>query len=1526
MSSAPPPLFRSGFAEEGLDSFESAVRHFEALWAQGQRPALEGLLPHDPAQRLPLLIELVHVELELRLKAGEPARVEEYLERFPELAGEAAVVRELLVAEYAQRARREPNLSAAEYVGRFPHWQAQLEQALAPAPPGDGSPASAVTRYATLVCSAPVPSARWPAIPGYEILGELGRGGMGVVYKAWQLSLKRVVALKVVRAGAGPEDLARFRTEAEAAARLRHPGIVPIHEVGEAAGQPYLTLEYVEGGSLSKRLDGTPWQGRRAAALVRALAEAVQHAHQQGVVHRDLKPGNVLLDGEGRARVSDFGLAKLLQGGSDEHTRTGAVLGTPCYMSPEQASGRAHETGPATDVHALGVLLYELLTGRPPFRGESAEETMQLVRAGDPVPPRRLHPQVGRDLEVICLKCLRKAPADRYASAADLAADLDRFEAGQPIRARPLSVARRVAAWGRRRPAAATLAVSGALLLATVLAGLSWHTQRLAVALDKAAASERRAWQSEYALQMRLAQQSFGLGDPFGLSDLLDRYRPAAGAEDRRAFEWWYLSAHRQPPVRAWPTDVRQITWLAYSPDGRRLATIGQGGREAGRLKAWDARTRELLLDVPAEASPGMGPTAAFGGAGEWLAVVTDRAVTRWHVRTRRPLGQRLEHPQPVRAVAVSAGDRQLITGGDEAITVWDLATETPAVKFPPAVMGTNRLCLSADGRTVASVSYGGPLAGRVQLWDVPSGRAFPLAAPAIGSHPLVGGTAGAWFASVDLDGRPVFVGAAVEERGRFRVADGRGVPYPLWDDREAATITALALSPDGRTLAVGGMDGAVRFWDVPSRARRALLRWQGNGVTCLAFSPDGKSLAGGTRDGMVFQTAVPGWHAPDTLRPALAPYRELACSPDGKTLAVADRDRTVKLLDLATGRVRIALEGLDNLTHALAFSPDGTTLAAVAEHDGVVLLWDTKTGRRRRRLVIPGACSIAFAPRAASLPASERSGEEEGGRLFAIGASGAVHLFDQKGCVRRAVLPSQNPAVAALAFAPGGRTLVSAGTGGVLEAWDVVAGRTPQAPRHRKHRGRAVNCAAFHPDGRTLLTGDEGAYVCFWDVTETALAEGQAPLRVAPPVCSLQCARDGRTVLTYGPGQDVRLWDLKTRKVRKQLRHYHPEPDAVGRAVLVPDGAGLAVIDPDGRLEVWDRKTWTRTLPAGPPLSPVRTLLFTPGAPAAQALLTVCENPERRGREVFGSLVYDVRAQQRPAATLRFWDPVTGAEQPGLEGPLMMAPPELAALSPDGRLLAAGGPDGRVLLWDRHAGRLLPHRLVVSARAAEYAATFDKIRPLNIGDPTYPDGLRSVAFSPDGRLLVTAGSQGAVRLWAAADWQEVRCLDLNPAGPVWTTFAPNGDLVVPRGGQVEFLDLREAGGAARLRLGSPEDPAAVGVAFSPAGDLIAVAHADRRIRLWDVARRQPVGTLLGHMDRITALAFSPDGKTLASGSHDRTVRLWSVAAASAVASLEQHRGRVYCLAFSADGATLASGGEGPRGQGEVYLWRAPRR
>jgi tetratricopeptide (TPR) repeat protein len=473
---------------------QSPAARWLRRWQQGDAGNLDAFLASAGPLPAEQVVAVLLVEQCERWRRGQFIPAEIYLDQHPEVQANAEAAVELIYGEFLFRERRGEAPTSAEFAGRFPRYADWLDRQIAlHRLLGSLDPASATTPPADL--SQPMSGTGLPGlpeVPGYVVLEELGRGGMGVVYKARQLHPSRLVALKMLLAAghAGAEQQARFLAEADAIARLQHPGIVQVFEISRHGDLPYLALEYVGGGSLAQQIAGQPQPPRTAAERVEALARAVQHAHEHGVIHRDLKPANVLLGADGAPRVTDFGLARLGEGG---HTAAGAVMGTPSYMAPEQAGGDSGTVGPAADVYALGAILYEMLTGRPPFQAATALETLEQVRSIEPVPPRRLNPQVPADLETITLKCLHKAATRRYGSAGELADDLIHFQRGEPIVARPAGWVERALKWARRRPAAAALlgvSVLAMLGLAVLSSVAVWQWQAAVAALERARDAE----------------------------------------------------------------------------------------------------------------------------------------------------------------------------------------------------------------------------------------------------------------------------------------------------------------------------------------------------------------------------------------------------------------------------------------------------------------------------------------------------------------------------------------------------------------------------------------------------------------------------------------------------------------------------------------------------------------------------------------------------------------------------------------------------------------------------------------------------------------------------------------------------------------------------------------------------------------------------------------------------------------------------------------------------------------------------
>ncbi|MGO9466039.1 MAG: protein kinase domain-containing protein [Isosphaeraceae bacterium] len=550
-----------------LKRIDSLCDCFEAALQAGERPdAAQFLGEFAGPARDHLFRELLRLELEATRSRGERPDPPSYHARFPEHS-------EAIEETFALLALDGPSLHPS---GK--------RAATVPVP------GASVSRSTEVDGELP-PAELKPVVlealgsAGYEVIGELGRGGMGVVYLARKVALGRLCALKMVLAGAhaGPAALARFRAEAAAIARLQHPDIVQIYHVGEADGLPYLELEYLPGGGLDQALDGSPWPTETAACSVEIMARAIAQAHRQGIVHRDLKPANILLDATGRPKVADFGLAKILDS-DDGLTKTRAVLGSPSYMAPEQAEGDARSVAATTDVYALGAILYELLTGRPPVRAATALLTLAQVKETDPVPPSRLQPGMAGDLETICLKCLEKAPARRYATADALAEDLRRFQAGEPILAKPIPSWERAWKWARRRPAlAAAVTVSTAALL-LLLVGALYYNARLRVSVRLARAAQLEALKQRDRTFRNLNQLVFQVHDKLGKT-------PATRAARRQVLD----------TALAGLEEVAESARTAAPDIGRAVAhqKLGDIFREIGRMD--DARRQYESARVLAE-------------------------------------------------------------------------------------------------------------------------------------------------------------------------------------------------------------------------------------------------------------------------------------------------------------------------------------------------------------------------------------------------------------------------------------------------------------------------------------------------------------------------------------------------------------------------------------------------------------------------------------------------------------------------------------------------------------------------------------------------------------------------------------------------------------------------------------------------------------------------------------------------------------------------------------------------------------
>ncbi|MFO0958542.1 MAG: serine/threonine-protein kinase [Isosphaeraceae bacterium] len=859
-----------------------------------------------------------------------------------------------------------------EFAARFPDLAPELGRALAdaglvdaivaPARPGPSPPPTGVetTQSITRGADATVdftppgstpdatrPDGGEPAgdrigyFGDYELIKVLGQGGMGVVYKAVQISLNRPVALKMIRGGvlADGGDRRRFQNEAEAVARLDHPGIVPIYEVGEHDGRPYFSMRLIPGGGLDRALAAYKADPRSAARLMIGVAEAVHHAHQRGILHRDLKPANVLLDDRGEPHVTDFGLAKRVDGDS-ELTASGAILGTPAYMAPEQASGRRGAVTTLTDVYGLGAILYALLAGRAPFRGDSVLETLEAVRARAPEPPSRLNGRVPRDLEVICLACLEKEPRLRFPSAQALADDLRRFVAGEPIAIRPVGQVERFRLWCRRNPVVAALAggLSLAMLAGTIVSLYFAREARQGQdAAEKNASkatafaeqlgrekeqTEQQAGQiRDYAGQLEREQEVtetslYGAEMGLALRDLdnanydrvrrrLEAYRPkSSDGPDRRGFEWFYLERLLNPVPLSFK--FPQFTMpKSLSLNGRVLANQEIGSRSYG---AWDIVEGRPLQRWTAL---GEGSVLALDRDGRSLATTRRRPPTILirDVASGHEVRSLRAHEAEVHALAFRP-EGGLLASADLAgvIKLWDIPERDRLERTLKGHEGPiSSLLFRPDGRILASCG----LDGTARLWDVPEAR----------ERAVLGGHAGlVGSAAFSPDGRQLLT---VDTRATAR----------LWDVESGRLIQAIR----------GPMAGAATFGPGGPRVLgtpMAVFSWLAaiDRAQLMAGIPEdrGRPRVWDAQTGRVL-VAFSG----SARKSGFAPLAH----PDGRRVILPDAfESRLQVLDASQDPVAFAIVGGDRDAADLAVGPDGRVLATIGSDD-LVRLHDLEDG-----------------------------------------------------------------------------------------------------------------------------------------------------------------------------------------------------------------------------------------------------------------------------------------------------------------------------------------------------------------------------------------------------------------------------------------------------------------------------------------------------------------------------------------------------------------------------------------------------
>ncbi len=1032
--------------------------------------------------------------------------------------------------------------------------------------------------------AASAPSSPPTSFGGYEILGEIARGGMGVVYRARQKSLGRVVALKVILSGAlaTPEEVRRFRREAEAAAALEHPHIVPIHEVGEVEGRPYFTMKLLEGGNLAQALPRYAGDFRAAAGIVETVAWAVQLAHEHGVLHRDLKPSNVLFDLDGRPYVSDFGLAKRL-GPDASVSETAAAVGTPRYMSPEQAAGDTKAISTVSDVYGLGLILYELLAGRGPFEAPSTPELLRQIAERAPPPPSRLRPGVPRDLETIALKCLEKQPGRRYASACALAGDLRAFLEDRPISARPARAWERAWRWARRRPAAAALVGVSllALISLTVLGfGYSYSLRLRVEELD------RFARHATHAYRMQLALEAWSAGRCAQADRVLLDLVPAPGEEDLRSFEWTHLygALHQE---RSWLEDpggsVEPIPWrvFAFSPDGRLFARV----TPRGEIVLLDGRV-EAPASVLGGRLEGGFRGVAISRDGALLAAAGKETVRLYDLRAERMLWEAVpagaaEAREILDIEIAPDGRRVAVRWGDDEVMLLDAADGRAAgavrarwhvVRFAP------------DGRSIAArVAGGGESSHDLQLLSLATGdEVFRLAGHTKVVVDVAFVAEGRWCVTASHDGTVRF----------WDLRQGRALGDPL---QQGSAVAAFAVTLDGARIATADLAGTVRVWDRGSGKLERTF-WTDPRNIRIAFSPDGRLLVAAGGDGLlkVWDLSRPGDGS--SLPPGEAPIWTGGFAADGSLVTAAD--------DFTVTRWRLLADGSARKERAVNANPEGKYICGSLSRDGTLGVAGTKGGDvevldllgaapegvtpvarlRARQASVYGA---DFSPDARWIVAGYLDGwvaiwrRGAGGELsswelvtatslglrvrgFSFSPDGglvAMSCPDHKQVFlhelatgRSLALPPAREPVFVTAFHPRQPLLACALYRGTIELWRIErtgAGLEASPWGTLEGHGTAAEALSFSPDASVLLSGAGDATVRIWDLIETPRG-GMGFLRATMRgfegrLLAVGFSPDGRTLFTSETGAAgargiVRLWGTATLEEVAARRVQAPE------------------------------------------------------------------------------------------------------------------------------------------------------------------------------------------------------------------------------------------------------------------------------------------------------------------------------------------------------------------------------------------------
>jgi WD40 repeat protein len=1209
------------------------------------------------------------------------------------------------------------------------------------------------------------------------------------------------------------------------------------------------------------------------------VADALDHAHNIGVVHRDIKPSNLLLDEHATVYVTDFGLAHVA--GNQQLTRTGELVGTLRYMSPEQAAGHREGADCRTDIYSLGATLYELITLRPPCGADDRKELLRNILDCEPVPPCRLRPEVPRDLGTIILKALSKDPAERYASARQMAEDLRAFQEHRPISARRPSIPDRVRKWLNRNPwivgsaAAMVLTALVSLVISNVSIRQAWQNERLA----SSDAQRARAHADE---QRRLAEQRLTLTrrtnfnlqlaqvkdvwryDPLRASQLLDN--PESCPPEFRDFTWHFYKRLCQRDRITLAGHNGAVKDAVYLPKRRLVVSAGVDRT----IRVWDADRRAQITAIDAhqdvisalDVSPDESLLASASHDGTvrvWTILNPDG---KCEISAKFVLKR---HTGPVTDVVISPNGHSLASCGlDAVVRVWDSKSgEEIAQLRRPEDSQNDRvvsLAYSPSGTFLAAASN----RQQVWIWRLPDGELIQSRS------------------FVEERARQLSIVVFTPDEKIVAVAHSRGIRFWHWEDdtiqdtlpgHMGSAITGMAFTADGEQLISSGFDGCLRIWGIRSDDPKSSITGHKDRINSLHFSTADGIATTASYDGTVKLWQLDNQLEDRTLRPPGGVITTIAFSPKAQMFLSTGTDGKVCFWDAADGKQVGEFEGHGGRVQDAKFSPDGTLLAS-AGSDKSIKVWDAQTFRRVATLTGPTerVVVLAFSP--------------DGRLLAAGGLDQKVWLWDVRSKRVIHVLEGHTDRIWALNFSPDGRQLVSSGRDGTIRFWNPTSGRLEHTLRGPA--GQAIGCCLFSPDGKTLATAtsrisDEGEHdgrIHLWDLSTLQIRE--ALQGHTDEVLSVAFSPNGDTLASCGRDRIIRLWDPDTGQERANL---YGHKDWIKCLEFSHDGNYLVSAGEDSEIKIWN------AAPLEHNVAPAAQLHDCSADESFRTLTLHTENI----RDFDFNSQRDLFASASDDGTIVFWEPNSGIRRRTIKAHAGRV--SNVNFSPDGSVVLSAGFDGSVRFWNLQSGEMLDE--VTTA----FPNAFGRLSP---------DGKFFVAVSVPNHDLGDVLPPGDLAVYDYGEelprWRATGEIFRHPLISADATAISSVQLL---SGDTLQLVWRSVATGETLATSPPIWGSISSFRFSPDGKLLAIGtdDPDRPVQIWDAIKLDRLRILHGHTDEVDAMAFSPDGRLMASGALDSTIRLWDLSTGTQLKTLRGHIDGVTALIFTADGKTLISGG-----------------